>query len=280
MVEQIDQLKKADTDIWSKEHLREIQLRHLKYFEFIDELLKFVPKFLPEGQIEIEAKKSGVLFATAILALFAKSVKSLRAVKTLCWQGLGSDANALLRTLLECLISLRFIKMGDRKKKATEYFAFCAIQERKLMNAMQNNPQLKHMISEPIRKVVMDVTEGIKTDMSEEEFENRYKASHWSGGQIETVAQKVGLKMYYDLAYRISSRAIHATDFSDHVKYHNGFKLYILPGDKWHREVLFTSVLFFLLILIEVNEAFYLRQDEALKSFKDHFEQLTQTLNL
>jgi len=278
-VEQNDQSKRLKTDIWSKEDLREIRLKYQKYFEFIDELLKFVPKFLPEGQIDIEAKKSGVLFATAILALFAKSVKSLRAIKILCWQGLGSDANALLRTLLECLISLRFIKMEDKEKKATEYFAFCAIQERKLMNAMQNNPKLKYVISEPIRKVVMDVTEGIKAEMSEEEFENRYKASHWSGGQIETVAQEVGLKMYYDLAYRISSRAIHATDFSDHVKYHNGFKLYILPGDKWHREVLFASVLFFLLILIEVNEAFYLRQDEALESFKDRFEQLTQTLD-
>lgn len=262
-------------DIWPKKYLIEIQENYKMYFDFINDLLEFVPKFLPEGSISVN-KQAGAFYAAAILALFSKSYKTIRAIKTLCLEGLSSDANALLRTLLECLISLRYLSEGDKENKGIDYFEFCLMQNQKILNALKNNPSLKDIVTNEAELNVKDVTLKIKSKMSEDDFEKKYNASHWSGNNIEGIANRVGLQAAYDLPFRLSSRAIHATDFFDHMKYQNGFIINILPGDKWCKEVLLTSIMLFLMILMEVKESFVLNQDEEIALFDQRFKQLVK----
>jgi hypothetical protein len=245
------------------------------YFDFINDLLEFVPKFLPEGSISVD-KQAGTFYAAAILALFSKSYKTIRAIKTLCLEGLSSDANALLRTMIECLISLRYLSEGNKENKGIDYFEFCLLQNQKILNALKKDPIFKDIVTNEAELNVKDVTLNIKSKMSEDDFKKKYKASHWSGVNIEVVANRVGLQAVYDLPFRISSRAIHATDFSDHMKYQNGFVINILPGDKWCKEVLITSIRIFLMILVEVKNSFDLNQDEEVASFEQRFRQVVR----
>ena len=149
-------------------YLDEIKNKYRSYFDFIDELFEFVPAFLPQGKNVIKKRANEKAYVTANLVFFTKSYKTLRAIKILCLQGLGSDANALLRLLLECLINILFISEGDKEKKALEYFAFCHMQDLKMFNAIKNDLKLKDELPiEQIDKILRERTKIIVEEWSE-----------------------------------------------------------------------------------------------------------------
>jgi hypothetical protein len=260
---------------WPRTDLTEIRKKHLRFFEFINKLLRFVPKFLPEGKLTIQNRNEMSYYA-AVLTLFSKSCKTLRAIRLLCLAGLSSDANALLRPLLECLISMLYLSQDDKGEKGDQYFAFCHMQAQKTLNALRANPVLNDMVTDEIEKKIKDQSTAIIGEMGEDEFSRRYRASHWSGESIEAIARKVGLEVIYDLPFRLSSQAIHATDYLDHIEYYDGFRINILPGDRWCKEVLGASIVTFLQILKMVNEAFSLKQDRKLSSFEKRSQLLAK----
>jgi len=260
-------------NIWKKKDLIEIRKRYRQYFHFINDILNFIPKFIPEGELSVD-RQNKIYYPSAILALFSKSYKTLRAIRLLCMKGLSSDANALLRPLSECLINMLYLSEGDKESKGLEYFQFCQIQKGKILNSFKNNARLSDMVTNDMEIEVKNQSNELRNKMGEIEFNRRYKASHWSGESIEAIAKKVGLDVMYDLTFRLSSQAIHATDYSDHMEYNKGFKINILPGDKWCREVLGASIIIFILILKKINEVFLLSQDEAIDSFEQQFEQI------
>ncbi len=67
--------------------------------------------------------------------------------------------------------------------------------------------------------------------------------------------QASGFKSVYDMPFRISSRAVHATDLMDHVTIRADGALVIkpLPGDHWTGAVLGTANAFFCSIISEAN---------------------------
>jgi hypothetical protein len=264
-------------NIWPEEDLIGIRKKYNDFFIFIDDLINFVPSFMPEGKLRVD-DKNHIGYSAAILALFIKSYKTIRGIKLLCMEGLPSDANALLRPLLECLISMRYLSDGDKSERGSEYFQFCHMQTEKVLNSLKKNALLTDMVTDDMENKVKALSNELKNEMGEIEFNKRYKASHWSGKSIEIIAKEVGLDVLYDLPFRLSSQAIHATDYLDHVDYDNGFIGNIFPGDRWCREVLGASIITFIQILKTVNAAFSLRQDEVINSFEGKSELLSKKL--
>ncbi len=62
-------------DIRPKQELLRIRGQYQHYFTLIDDMLRLVPQFLPQGSVTIEAD-AGVEFGTVVLALFANGALS------------------------------------------------------------------------------------------------------------------------------------------------------------------------------------------------------------
>lgn len=232
-------------------------------------LLAFALTMTGKGEVRLKEKEIG--FVAVVLGLYAKAVKTLRAIHLLCVHGLCEDAQALLRTLAEILAHIKYIGTDDREGRARQYVDFIIIQDQKLMNATEQNPGLKGMFSDDDKTLVRQRIEKAKARMPEEEFKKRYEAAAWHGRRIEEVMREVGLQSAYDLPFRLGSRAVHATDLFDHMFWDpkNGFLLKLFPGDKWARPVLTASILFFLQILEQVNAIGGFVAEEELQRVKE-----------
>lgn len=267
-------LKGIMTDIWPEKDLINIREKYKPYFSLIDDMLLFVPEFIPEGDLSINSNEQSC--SSAIITLFIKSYKTIRAIKVLCMHGLSTEANALLRTVMECLIGIIYLSKGDKELNGMKYYTFCHIQKVKLMNSLKSNPQLKDMVTAEAEQKIKVELEVLKNKIGEDEFSKIYRSSHWSGMSIETVAKKINLTSIYDLPFRLSSQATHATDFNDHFEYNNGFIIKIFPEDRWTLAILTNSISMFLSILLEVDHAFLLGMTGKISSLTDRFKKIME----
>ncbi len=232
-------------------------------------LLNFALSMTAKEKVRMKEEELG--FMAVVLGLYAKSVKTFRAIHLLCVHGLCEDAETLLRTLAEVLADIKYLAKEDREDRAEKYLDFTVIQDQKLINATEQNPKLQGMFPDDVKAIVRQRIDGAKARMNEEEFEERYKASAWHGRPIEQIMREVGMQSVYDLPFRQGSRAAHATDLFDHIEWkpENGFTLKLIPGDKWAGPVLGASNLFFLEILKEVNAIARFGEDEEIRSITE-----------
>ncbi len=236
-------------------------------------LLNFALGMTAKGAVRMKGEELG--FMAIVLGLFAKSVKTFRAIQLLCVHGLAEDAQILLRTLSETLANIRYLARGDRENRARQYADFTVIQDQKLINSTEQNPNLQGMFPNDTKALVRQRLQDAKARMPEHEFEKRYQASAWHGRKIEQVMRDVDMQSVYDLPFRLGSRAAHATDLFDHMYWspETGFILKLIPGDKWAEPVLGASNLLFLEILGEVNSLGNFGEDEGIRLLTEHIKE-------
>lgn len=125
---------------------------------------------------EVRMKQEELGFMAVVLGLYAKSVKTFRAIHLLCVHGLCEDAEILLRTLSEALANIKYLAKEDREDRTRQYLDFTVIQDQKLINSTEQNLQLQGMFPNEVKAIVGQRIEGAKARMPEEEFEKRYQA--------------------------------------------------------------------------------------------------------
>jgi len=246
--------------------------------EIGDRLLAFALAMSGKGEVRMKGEEMG--FVAVVLGLYAKAVKTFRAIHLLCAHGLCEDAQALLRTLSEILAHIKYLAKEDRDGRARQYVDFILIQQQKVINATEQNPGLRGIFSDTDKAVVRKWIDGARARMSEQEFNRRYEAAAWHGRRIEEVMREVNMQTAYDLTFRLGSRAVHATDLFDHMLLdpERGFTLNLLPGDKWAKPVLTASILFFLEILEKVNAiGRFVAQEEHQEIKEDVVAKLKET---
>ena len=228
-------------------------------------LINFALALTSKSEVRLKEQELG--YVGVVLGLYAKSVKTYRAIHLLCVHGLCEDAEILLRTLVEILANIKYLTMEDREDRARQYLDFTVIQDQKLINATEHNPKLKGMFPDEVKAIVRDRIEGAEARISGEEFKRRYEASTWHGSRIEQAMREVGMQVAYDLPFRQGSRAAHATDLFDHFEWTptHGFVLKLIPGDKWANPVLSASNLLFVEILKELNVVGNFGEDEGIR---------------
>jgi hypothetical protein len=106
-------------------------------------LLNFALGMTAKGAVRMKEEELG--FMAIVLGLYAKSVKTFRAIHLLCVHGLCEDAHSLLRTLSETLANIRYLAREDRENRSRQYADFTVIQDQKLINSTEQNPNLRGM---------------------------------------------------------------------------------------------------------------------------------------
>ena len=217
-------------------------------------------------------------FFAVVMGLFAKSIKTFRAIHLLGSHGLCEDAHALERTLAEIFANLRYLANSqDQDQLARRFLDYTIIQDSKMIEATERNPALRGMFPDEVKQQNSDYLEGAKSRLPEEEFNSLYRSQGWHGQSVESLMHSVSLQSLYDLTFRLGSRAVHATDLFDHFdfRHEDGFVLKFLPGDQWAEPVLRSSNLIFLEILNHVNKVAKFGVDQeidlAFKKFRSRY---------
>lgn len=156
-----------------------------------------------------------------------RSIKSYRAIKTLCKEGFGQDISTLLRSLLESLISVQYILSDpkDADNKAIRFVDYKWIIFKRYIS------NIREIDTEKIDDLLMKKLISRKDTVLEkfDAFKKKYNIKSdkalvtWSGRTIRDMAKAAGPELLeeYDSTFRLSSRFSHPSIIGDraYIKY-------------------------------------------------------------
>lgn len=129
-----------------------------------------------------------------------KSLKSYLAIMYLLDKGFLEDANIILRSMFEILVTILFIKQNP-KKRALQYLEYSYVE--------------KHRLIETITDMAGDPKNAARLREIEQEYlrikDNYKNKSSWSGLSIREMSKKVGLEDLYNMLYRFHSQFVHTS---------------------------------------------------------------------
>ncbi len=207
-----------------------------------------------------------------ILALFSKSLKTFRAIHLLCCRNLGADAHALCRSLLETVATIRSFSKDGRpvEEMVIRYLDFVDYQDKKLMNALICNPELRDLISKEMRDSMDQRMKAIEQRLGQEGLKSLEGRKYWFGGfSVEQFVQDNLSKTIYDLPYRLASRALHGVDLRDHTDTTaKSASCQEQLAAQRIREALSASIVFLFILLVEFDRVFGCDMGEVISKFQ------------
>lgn len=140
------------------------------------------------------------------LYLYNSSVKSYSAIHLLCLEGYGQDSSIILRSLLENLITAKYIlydiKSADYKAKRFEEYRWVEVKNSleywEMRDAYQDEKLKKEILSKK-KEVMQNVEDFIK----KYNIKNKNDLLRWSGISIRKMAEEVSMLEEYLLTYKL-----------------------------------------------------------------------------
>ncbi|MCL5409688.1 MAG: DUF5677 domain-containing protein [Patescibacteria group bacterium] len=172
-----------------------IIVRHLKWID------KFAYEIMSNSSIRI----SGQDYSKTLLFLqVTKLHTSIAAVLELVKKGYGMDAMIVVRSMLNNLISCKWIMYFKSKTRAKRFIQYnTVLRKRFLAVALKYPEQKSHFL-----KVLVDEKEiNSSYKKIEKKFKDRYS---WSDKKIWRMAKDVGLNWDYDFIYNLASSLEHS----------------------------------------------------------------------
>lgn len=213
------------------------------------------------------------LFKGIVVALFWKGLKTHLAIENLLEAGFFQDSFILLRSLLEIIINLEYIKRNPQDRVKL-YLEFDYITRKRLLDAG--------------RKVYGDKFPGSEKDDEIKELESNYqrvkneypKKYQWSGRSIKEMASEVGLGDLYDLIYSHLSTYVHSSASSHSSIIRNeseGLRIIIIPEQEDHSEiekVIHFTCVFTLMLIKLYQEIFSLEYSKEVAEIEKKFKSM------
>lgn len=207
-----------------------IIVRHLKWVD------KFAYEVMSDSSIRIGKKDHG----KALLFLqVTKLHTSTEAVLELVKKGYGMDAMIIARSMLNNLISCKWIIDSKPKTGAKRFIQYNTVLRKRFLDIALKYPEQKgHFL-----KVLTDEKE---INSSYKKIERRFSDKYsWSGKKIWKMAEDVGLKWDYDFIYNLASSLEHS-DINSLNEYLAGIdhanKLFVFKGGPTSRYVMESGI--------------------------------------
>jgi hypothetical protein len=239
----------------------------------LDDLLNFTDPDIKAGNLSFRLWHIEP-FYFLVIASWIKTFKTTKSIRLLCEHGLSRDAEALLRVLIEATINLLYLSKEDQDNRTRWYVDYLSLNNKKLDGILGSNKGLRSIwkkISPKSRREVQRQYEEAMERRAQggvkwwQKLFSRLGVLHrlwptaktWSGLSAEAMARDVGIRNFYDLAYRLASEAIHGTDLARHLKLvdettfemSKGIAPVLDPDHSATRETLITATLAFYLVL-------------------------------
>lgn len=232
-------------------------------------------------------KNSPKLFAVPshkriFLFFLTRALKTYSAICLLCKEGYGQDVSTLLRSLLENLISLKYIihDPSQADNLAARFVGYKWVifrrhlpeQERSMRSESQEERDRFYARKELILKNVND-------------FKKKYNIISdkalltWSGKTVKDMAKMVDEKLMkeYEITFRLCSKFSHPSIISDKeymISDEESIVFSTLPSFIGVVQNLISAVRYTLEFLSIFNQLYDLKNDEKLRGLEKTFEEL------
>lgn len=167
--------------------------------------------------------------------LLAKAIKTYRSIQILCEHGLGHDAGALLRVLLETALAFAWILKKDSDRRAHLLLVHGIQRKLVQLRERQKTPGLRRSASKAAFAAGNKALGTVSDGLSQSDVDSVRK--HWSalGNGLEGVAWNLqsGWPRIYTLVYRDTSSYTHVADMTAHAWIDDDDQMVIrvIPGD-------------------------------------------------
>jgi Family of unknown function (DUF5677) len=198
-----------------------------------------------------------------VMALLTKAFKSHRAIVAVATEGLGEDANALLRALFETATAVDFILRDESALRTRVYLAYVAHRRLVIYKSWRGTPSLRDKVSdEDLARAQRNVDERVAALPKDTNYE-----SHWSGHRnLEQLLQHLDAIEGYHTFYRFASAIAHASDAEDHLALtpEGVLSMNLFPGDKFVENALVLAPALLWMTASNIDRSFQLGWTPAL----------------
>lgn len=163
---------------------------------------------------EVSYSRWGPKTGPVVLGLYAKSIKTARAVRLTVTAGLVEDAQTLCRSLLETEVAIHYILRGRGDQRAEEFLANTVAQTDRVANAWidtiglrRQGAQLKRLV----QSSVLDYPNISQTRMG------ALRKHGYAGMPLIETFRSLGRIKDYQVTYRALSKYPHTNDLEGHV---------------------------------------------------------------
>lgn len=203
----------------------------------------------------------------AILGLYTKACKTFRAITLCCEAGLGQDAQALGRMLLEATLAATFIMEEEdgTGRRGRMFVAHQIVHKLKQIKAFEDVPDLRDLIPVKAVKSLEAQIQKVRAELGDEEVDKIARTS-FCGERLATyAAQRSALRVPYNILYREGSANLHCADLLQHVTVADDKPvLKMIPGDDWIRQVTMALCSTLLVLLTSMNTFLGIGEDQRL----------------
>lgn len=262
-------------------------MKYQSELKLLDRILNFALDDLVKKEISFKLYHSHA-FYYIVIASYIKAYKTTKSISMLLKNGFASDAQVLLRILIENFINLVYISR-DPNRRSEMYFDSYLIWNKKMINILMNNKDLKKIgakiplenreqIDKQYEEIIRKRKAKLKIPLWKKifGFTKKYNFKTWSGYSTEKMAKEVGLESFYDLPYRLASEVVHGQDLYRHLKFVDNENFDILKGlipilydDEMMGATLKTTIFTFYLFLKETYNL--LSKNEEIDKLKKEF---------
>ncbi|MFA5261335.1 MAG: DUF5677 domain-containing protein [Candidatus Omnitrophota bacterium] len=221
------------------------------------------------------------------LFIMTRAIKTFAAIEVLCRRGYGQDVSALIRSLLENLITIQYIiydpqNADEKARRFVEYkwviFKRSIAEEE--LSLRRASGKIKQEFSEKKEMVLMHVND----------FKKKYRVTSdralvtWSGKTVKDMARIVNRELHqeYESMFRQCSRFSHPTILGDKEYIIQGHKtLTFAPGPSSLGVELnyLVAIKYFIQYLELVNGLFILGHEQPLGRLRQNFQNAQDCLN-
>jgi hypothetical protein len=259
-----------ESEKWRQEFLK-------KYKDFLDLNNRLFQ--LANDMVNTNKITSNTTLHDCMAFLFAKSHKTFWAIDILAQRGFGQDAAILTRSLFELLVTTKYLTKEEKSVDRYSHYD-CILRKRLIDKYKEDIKNGKISLSAEVQALLNDKEKMAEVEKSyqiaEPYFKENRRKDAWSGKTIKEMAEEVGLYHEYNYFYWLLSHQVHSNSMSmrDYINFSGGeIECESGPSERFVKEVLRYSFLFFLDVLEVVNQTFQL-------GFKDQISESAHAYNL
>jgi hypothetical protein len=224
--------------------------------EEMDRWLDLALTLVPPSGIKAPRKPQlDEIVVWTVIGLYAKALKTFRAIQIVSEAGLSQDAIALNRVLFENTLAILFILQRNSRLRARMYHAYLYVKQLRLLRSWQHLKGFKrkapaadiaryeqavlkiangltgrarwpkrHWYTARVEKAIKDLRRTRRTKINlaaaQREAIDALSAAlkkHWSAKTIEDTAKALKWQAAYETFYRYSSSFSHVSDYHKHA---------------------------------------------------------------
>lgn len=206
-----------------------------------------------------------------ITALHTKAYTTFHAILVLCEEGFDRDALAMVRNLLEILITILYILKDDPEKRAIYYACEEFRKSAAYIAASKKHFQQKN--TDELKKNVDEKMDQLRPEYSQYIDDLNTSRNPFRKIRIKDMAEQVGMNMIYDFLYSYLSEFVHPNmiGLKSYTAGKSEESFTVKPGRGYEKldDALKYACRFYLDILRAWNHCNKLNKEEVIKELED-----------